>query len=279
MGAAMAGHLLDAGHSLCVYNRTKSKATGLVARGAAWRDSPALVARECSVVFTMVGYPSDVEEVHFGAAGIIANAPAGALLVDATTSSPALARRIHEAASAAGMSALDAPVSGGDTGARNATLSIMVGGDQPAFERARPFLEKMGKTIVLLGPAGAGQHTKMCNQIALAGSLMGTIESFTYAKAAGLDPRAVLQAIGGGAAGSWQMANNGPRMLDGNFAPGFYAKHFLKDLRIALASAREMHLALPQLALAETLFDRLCAQGMEDSGTQALYILYERGLA
>lgn len=279
MGASMAGHILDAGYRVLVYNRTRAKADGLVARGALWRDSPALIAAECDLVITMVGYPSDVEQVYFGPEGLIARAKPGTILADMTTSSPLLAQRIHEAAAKAGIRALDAPVSGGDMGARNATLTIMVGGDRDAFEAARPVFETMGKTIILQGGAGAGQHTKMANQIAIAGSLAGAVEAVTYAKAAGLDPRVVLQSISNGSAGSWQLTSMVPRMLDGNFAPGFYSKHFLKDLRIALDAAREMKVNLPMLALAESLFEKVAAQGMADLGTQALYLLYERGQA
>ena len=195
------------------------------------------------------------------------------------TSSPGLAARIYSAAKEKGLDSLDAPVSGGDIGARNATLTIMAGGDQAAFERARPILALMGKTIILQGAAGAGQHTKSANQICVAANLMGTVEAFRYAAAAGLDPRRVLDSIGGGSAGSWQLSSNGPRMLDGNFAPGFYVKHFLKDLRIALDSAKAMKLNLPLLALAESLFEKVSASGLDEEGTQVLYRWYEAGLA
>ncbi len=276
MGESMAGHLLAAGYRLHVYTRTRAKAESLISKGASWEDGPAAVARKCAVVFTMVGYPSDVEEVYFGPAGLIENAPKGAVLVDTTTSRPDLARRVSEAAAARGVAAIDAPVSGGDIGARNATLTIMVGGDEAAFEAVKPLLDLMGKTVIRQGGPGAGQHTKMANQIAIAGSLLGAVEAMNYAEAAGLDPRRVLQSIGSGSAGSWQLNNMAPRMLDGNFEPGFYVKHFLKDLRIALDAAREMRIELPNLALAERLFAELSAEGLGDKGTHALFLLYQR---
>ncbi len=278
MGKSMAGHLLKAGYRVLVYTRTKDKARDLLSLGAEWAESPAVLAPRCKAVFTMVGYPSDVEEVYFGPKGLIENARPGSFLVDTTTSKPELARRIAQAAKARGVAALDAPVSGGDVGARNAALTIMVGGERADFEAVRPLLEAMGKTVILQGPAGSGQHTKMANQIVIAGNLAGAVEALCYSRAAGLDPRTVLASIGAGSAGSWQLNTMAPRMLDGDFAPGFYVKHFLKDLRIALEAAKEMKLKLPLLSLAEGLFARLSNEGFGDSGTQALYLLYERGL-
>jgi 3-hydroxyisobutyrate dehydrogenase len=278
MGNAMAGHLLAAGYQLYVYNRTREKARNLIDAGAVWCPSPADLAPRCDLIITIVGYPADVEQVYFGEAGLIATARPGTILADATTSRPDLAARIHAAAAARGIPALDAPVSGGDLGAKNATLTIMVGGDEAAFLAAKPAFDCMGKTVVLQGGPGAGQHTKMANQISIAGCLMGAIEATTYAAAAGLDPRKVLLSIGSGSAGSWQLNNMVPRMLDGNFAPGFYAKHFLKDLRIALDAARAMKANLPLLELAERLFAKVSEEGMGDLGTQALYKLYESGL-
>jgi 3-hydroxyisobutyrate dehydrogenase len=227
MGHSMAGHLLDAGYPLVVFTRTASKADGLVARGAIWADTPALVAAQCDLVVTMVGYPSDVEEVYLGTHGLLDAAKEGAYLVDMTTSSPKLAEQIAEEAHGFGLHALDAPVSGGDVGARNATLTIMTGGDPEDFDAVRPVLEKLGRNIVLQGPAGAGQHTKMCNQIAIASGMMGVCEALAYAEHAGLAPETVLESIGAGAAGSWSLANLAPRILAGNFAPGFYVKHFI----------------------------------------------------
>jgi 3-hydroxyisobutyrate dehydrogenase len=279
MGASMAGHLMKAGYRVRLYTRTREKAKALLEQGAAWDESPAALASKCRVIFTMVGYPSDVEEVYLGPKGLIENASEGTILVDTTTSKPELARRISAAAAAKGLSAIDAPVSGGDVGAKNATLTIMVGGDEAAFEEARPLLEIMGKTVILQGGPGAGQHTKMANQLVIAGNLMGAVESLVYSKAAGLDPRTVLQSIGAGSAGSWQLTNMVPRMLDGNFEPGFYVKHFLKDLRIAIDAAKEMKVDLPLLGLAERLFAELQDGGLGDKGTQALYLLYERRAA
>jgi 3-hydroxyisobutyrate dehydrogenase len=279
MGASMAGHLMDAGYRVYVYTRTRVKAQGLLDKGAVWEPNPAALAPKCSVVFTMVGYPADVEEVYFGPSGLIENARKGAILVDTTTSRPDLARRIFEAAASRGIAALDAPVSGGDVGARNATLTIMVGGERTAFDAVKPLLDIMGKTVILQGSAGAGQHTKMVNQICIAGNLAGAVEAITYAKGAGLDPRLVLQSVGPGAAGSWQLGNMVPRMLDGDFEPGFYVKHYLKDLRIALDAAAAMKLDLPVLSLAEKFFAELTERGLGDKGTQALYLLYERRLS
>lgn len=278
MGNSMAGHLLDAGKKLEVYTRSPAKAKDLLASGAVWRDSAAALAKECQVIFTMVGYPSDVEQIYFGQGGLIENAAPGAILVDATTSSPALAARIHREAKARGILALDAPVSGGDIGARNATLTIMVGGDEKTFLAVKPLFDIMGKTAILQGGPGAGQHTKMANQIAIAGTLLGAVEAMSYAKAAGLDQRSALLSIESGSAASWQLTKLAPRMLDSNFEPGFYVKHFLKDLRIALDSARAMKVRLPLLALAESLYAKASDEGMDEYGTHVLYLLYQRGL-
>lgn len=278
MGNAMAGHLRAAGHKVAVYTRTAAKARNLLDAGATWMETPAVLTKVCDVIFTMVGYPADVEEIYFGDAGLIANARPGTMLIDMTTSRPDLAVRVHEAAGARDIAALDAPVSGGDTGARNATLTIMVGGDETSFASAKPLLDLLGKTVIRQGGPGAGQHTKMANQIAVAANLMGVIESITYAKAAGLDPRNVLLSIGSGSAGSWQLSNTAPRIFDGNFNPGFYLKHFLKDLRIALDAARQMRIRLPLLELAENLFAKASAEGMGELGSQAIYKLYENGL-
>jgi len=276
MGAAMAGHLLDAGHHLRVYNRTRDRAAGLIERGAEWCDGPREIAALSDVVVTIVGFPADVEEVWF-ADGVLAGAGRGTLLIDMTTSSPGLAQRIDREARRIGADALDAPVSGGDRGAREATLSIMVGGEPAAFERARPFFDLLGTNVRLQGPAGAGQHTKMCNQIAIAAGMLGVTESMVYARAAGLDPFRVLESIETGAAGSWSLSNLMPRALSGDFAPGFKVKHFVKDLGIALESAREMDLRLPGLDAVIELYRRLEQAGDGELGTQALLALYERG--
>ena len=278
MGKSMAGHLLSAGHDLTVYNRTKSKAQELIDAGAAWADSPGDAAAGAEVVFTIVGFPQDVEEVYFGDGGIVARAGEGAILVDMTTSRPDLAVRIAEAAEGKGMQSLDAPVSGGDVGAREARLSIMVGGPKTAYETVKPLFDLMGTNIVLQGPAGSGQHTKMCNQIAIAAGMLGVCESMAYAKASGLDPETVLESIASGAAGSWSLSNLAPRMIAGNFAPGFYVKHFIKDLNIAIESADSMGLDLPGLALARKLYVELAKAGGENDGTQALFKKYTEQL-
>lgn len=274
MGKSMASHIREAGYPLHVYTRTASKAEELVKQGAVWHDSPGSLAAACRVIITMVGYPHDVEEIYLGKDGLIEHSAPGAYLIDMTTSSPQLAVRIHEAAAAKGLHALDAPVSGGDIGARNGTLSIMAGGRGEDFNTVLPILERMGSNIVLQGPAGAGQHTKMCNQIAIASNMLGVCEALAYAKTSGLDPAAVLGSIGTGAAGSWSLSNLGPRMIAGDFEPGFYVKHFIKDMGIALESAKEMKLDTPGLALAHSIYERLSALGYEDKGTQALYNYY-----
>ena len=276
MGSSMAGHLLDAGHEVSVYNRTKSRAQALVDNGATWRDSPAQLAAEAEVVFLMLGYPVDVREVVLGEEGILKAMQSGSLLVDMTTSEPALAREIHEAARASGVDALDAPVSGGDVGARNATLVIMVGGESEAFERAQPMFSLLGQTIKLQGPAGAGQHTKMVNQIAIASGMIALCEALLYAHRAGLDVEETVATIQGGAAGSWSLSNYSPRILRGDLEPGFKIDHFVKDLGIALAEARRMKLSLPGTALAEQLYVAAQAQGLGEKGTQALSLALAR---
>ena len=274
MGRSMAGHLASAGYTLGVHNRTKAKAQSLLDAGAQWHDSAASVARSADVVITMLGFPTDVEQTYLGERGVIAHARDGALLIDMTTSSPLLARRIATAAAQRGLQALDAPVSGGDIGAREARLVIMAGGEQAAFDRAQPILALLGANIALLGSAGAGQHCKMANQIAVAVGMVAWCEALIYARAAGLDPQAVHASISGGAAGSWAMTNLAPRALAENFAPGFYVKHILKDIRIAVESADELKLELPGLKCAQELYEKVAALGWEDSGTQALYRLY-----
>lgn len=274
MGRRMARHIRAAGYPLVVYNRTRSRADEILSLGAGWADSPGAVARGSDVVITMVGYPRDVEEVYFGADGIIENAAAGSLLVDMTTSTPNLARRIADAAHEHGSAALDAPVSGGDIGAREARLTIMMGGEQAAYDRALLIMQTIGKTITLMGPAGAGQHTKMCNQIAIASGMIGVCEALAYAKGAGIDQTRMIETISTGAAASWSLSNYGPRIIAGNFEPGFYVKHFIKDMEIALQAAGEMGLKTPGLELALRMYKELAAQGNEEAGTQALYRLY-----
>ena len=274
MGRSMATNLAQAGYTLHVHNRTKARAQELVDAGATWHDSAGSVAKSVDVVITMLGFPSDVESTYLATEGVIANARHGALLIDMTTSSPVLARRIAESAAKRGLEALDAPVSGGDVGAREARLVIMTGGSASAFERARPVFGHLGKNIALLGPAGSGQHCKMANQIAVAVGMVAWCEALAYAAKAGLDPNAVHASISGGAAGSWAMTNLAPRALASNFAPGFYVKHIIKDIGIAIASAEEMGLEVPGLQCARDLYQRVSANGWDDSGTQALYRLY-----
>ena len=273
MGQSMAGHLLAGGFGLNVYNRTKSKADGLVSRGATWFDTPGEVAAHSDLVITIVGFPRDVEEVYFGPQGIIAHAK-NAILVDMTTSSPSLASDIAQEAAKKGLGALDAPVSGGDVGARDAKLTIMVGGTQEVFDQALPVLRLMGTSIILQGGAGMGQHTKMCNQIVIASNIMGVAEGLAYAKKVGLDPSTVLQSIGGGAASGFQLNVLGTRMIAGDYAPGFYIEHFIKDLTIALAEAKKLDLDLPGLSQAKKLYDQMVAKGLGRDGTQGLLQLY-----
>jgi 3-hydroxyisobutyrate dehydrogenase len=276
MGSSMCGHLVAAGYRASVFNRSAEKAKPLVEKGAKLLDSPRAVAQASDVVFTIVGYPKDVREVMLGENGALAGAQAGAVLVDMTTSEPALAVEIDQAAQAKGVHSVDAPVSGGDVGAREARLSIMVGGEKPVFEALSPLFEKMGKTIVYQGPAGAGQHTKMVNQILIATNMIGVCEALLYAHKAGLDLSVVLQSVSSGAAGSWSLSNLAPRAIAGNFEPGFFVEHFLKDMGIALAEARRMKLCLPGLALAEQLYRAVEAQGYARKGTHALLLALAR---
>jgi 3-hydroxyisobutyrate dehydrogenase len=272
MGSPMCGHLLAAGYPVKVFSRTKERASSLVEQGARWCASPAEASEGSDVVVSLVGYPSDVREVVLGDEGVLTTARKGATIVDMTTSEPLLAQEIFEAAAAKGVSSLDAPVSGGDVGARNASLVIMVGGNQEAFDRALPMLQRLGKVVTLQGGAGAGQHTKMVNQIAIASGMVGVCEALLYAYRAGLDVAKVLDTIGPGAAGSWSLTNYGPRALRGDFEPGFKVDHFIKDLGIALGEARRMNLSLPGLALAEQLYVAAAAQGRGQKGTHALVL-------
>ena len=254
MGSSMCGHLIAKGFTLTVYNRSRAKAQPLLDRGAAWANSPRLVAQQSDVVFAIVGFPRDVREVFLGADGIVAGSKAGNIVVDMTTSEPSLAVEIYQAAKPRGVYAIDAPVSGGDIGAREARLSIMIGGDREAVEALHPCWEAMGKTIIHQGPAGSGQHTKMVNQTLIATGMIGVCEALLYGYKAGLDLEKVLESVASGAAGSWSLSNYGPRMIANNFDPGFFVAHFIKDMGIALEEARRMNLALPGLALAEQLY-------------------------
>ena len=272
MGTSMCGHLLSLGFSATIYNRTADKAKTLLDKGATWADSPKAVAEQSEVVFTIVGYPRDVREVILGEHGVLAGSKAGNVIADMTTSEPALAQEIYAAAKAKGVHAVDAPVSGGDIGAREARLSIMVGGDATVIQALQPCWEAMGKTIVRQGGPGAGQHTKMVNQTLIATGIIGVCEALLYAYKAGLDLNTVLQSVSGGAAGSWSLSNYGPRMINGNFDPGFYVEHFIKDMGIALEEANRMGLALPGLALAKQLYVSLAANGGSRLGVHALQL-------
>ncbi len=270
MGKSMAGHILRAGYPLVVYNRTKKKADELVARGAKWADSPAEVAAQSDIVLTIVGFPEDVEEVYLGKKGLFTRGKAGSVYIDLTTSSPTLAQKLAEIGMEKGIHVLDAPVSGGDIGAKNATLAIMVGGEKAAYEKVLPILQLLGKKITYMGPAGAGQHTKMANQIAIATNMIGVCESLVYAKKAGLDVQKVFDTISTGAAKSFSLSSYGPRIIKGDYSPGFFIKHFIKDMRIALNEAEKMGIEFPGLALAKEMYEKLAKEGEENSGTQAL---------
>jgi 3-hydroxyisobutyrate dehydrogenase len=272
MGSSMAGHLQQAGHELYVFNRTKGKAQGLLDRGASWCDTPAKVASNSEIVFTIVGLPSDVEEVYLGEVGIFAGEGPCKIVVDMTTSRPSLAQEIAAKAGEKGIESLDAPVSGGDIGAREGTLAIMVGGQKETFEKVLPLFQLMGKTIGHMGDAGAGQHTKMCNQILVAGNMIGACESLLYAAKLGLDQTAVIDIIGKGAASSFLINKLGPRIVDGDYDPGFFVEHFIKDMGIALAEAEAVGLSLPGLGLVHQLYVAVKAQGHGRLGTQALYM-------
>jgi len=275
MGKSMCGHLTAAGFRTTVYSRTREKAEALLAAGASWAATPADVAAQSDVVFTMVGFPQDVRDVYFSDSGVLKGAHPGALFVDMTTTEPTLALEIYARAVERGCGAVDAPVSGGDVGARNQTLSIMIGGDNEAVGRVMPLFEILGKNIVHQGGPGAGQHTKMCNQIVIAGTMIGVCESLVYAFRANLNPESMLQSIRSGAAGCWTLENLAPRVLKGNFEPGFIVEHFIKDMGIALSEAQRMGLAMPGLALVHQLYLALKAQGHGRRGTQALVLALE----
>lgn len=272
MGASMAGHLQKAGHELYVFNRTKSKSESLLENGASWCDSAAKVAERAEIVFTIVGFPSDVEEVYLGNDGVLSVEGPCRIVVDMTTSRPSLAQTIAKGAAEKGIDSLDAPVSGGDIGARDAALAIMVGGKKEIFDKALPLFQLMGKNIAYMGGPGAGQHTKMCNQILVAGNMIGACESLLYAAKLGLDQQAVIDIIGKGAASSWLINNLGPRIVRGDYDPGFFVEHFIKDMGIALAEAEAAGLSLPGLGLVHQLYVAVKAQGHGRLGTQALFL-------
>ena len=272
MGQSMCGHLIAAGFKTTVFSRTRAKAEGLIGKGAAWADSPQKVAEHSDVIFSIVGFPRDVRQVMLGNHGALAGAKANSILVDMTTSEPSLAQEIYEAAKIKGVYSVDAPVSGGDIGAKEARLSIMVGGDKEVVDALAPCFAAMGKTIIYQGAAGAGQHTKMTNQILIATNMIGVCEALLYAHRAGLDLNTVMQSVTPGAAGSWSLSNLGPRIIANNFDPGFFVEHFIKDMGIALDEANRMGLALPGLALARQLYIAVQAQGYGRNGTHALQL-------
>jgi len=272
MGAPMAGHLLEAGHDVVVTTRSREKAEGLIERGAIWAGSPREAAEGADAVISIVSMPADVEAVHLGKDGTLAAKKLPRFVIDMTTSQPSLAVKLFEEAKSRGVSSIDAPVSGGDVGARNAALSIMIGGEEDAVDACRPIFELMGKQIVRQGGPGSGQHTKMVNQILVGATMMGVCEGLLYAEAAGLDASTVIDSVSGGAAGSWAVSNLAPRIVAGNFEPGFYVEHFIKDLGIALEEASRMQLDLQGLALAKKLYDAVQADGLGRKGTQALFV-------
>ena len=276
MGASMVGHLNKAGYQCIVHNRTKEKAATLLEQGAEWANSPGEAAAQSDIIFTIVGFPKDVREVYLSEDGIVNSAKEGSVLVDMTTTEPSLAVEIYEAANTKGIQSIDAPVSGGDVGAKNAALSIMVGGDKESVDNLMPLLELMGKNIVYQGPAGSGQHTKMCNQITIAGTMIGVCESLLYGHKAGLDLTTMLSSISGGAAGCWTLNNLAPRIVDRNFDPGFYVEHFIKDMSIALKEGEAMGLSLPGLGLVKQLYLAVQAQGYGKMGTHALTLALEK---
>lgn len=276
MGRSMCGHLLAQGYAVTVYNRSRDKAQSLLDAGATWAETPAAVARQSDVVFHIVGFPHDVREVILGASGSLSTLRAGGILVDMTTSEPSLAEEIYAAAQARGVHSVDAPVSGGDVGAREARLSIMIGGDAEPVAALQPCFAALGKTIIHQGGPGAGQHTKTVNQILIASNMIGVCEALLYGYKAGLDLNTVLQSVAPGAAGSWSLSNLGPRIINNNFEPGFFVEHFIKDMGIALAEAKRMRLALPGLALAHQLYVSLAAQGHGRDGTHALELALAR---
>ncbi len=276
MGLSMCRRLMNAGWPAVVHNRTREKAQPLIDAGATWAKSAGQVAADAEVIFTMVGFPDDVAEVYQGEAGILARARVGSLLIDMTTTSPMLAQEIGEAAKLRGLDFVDGPVSGGDVGARSGKLAIMAGGENTAMARALPFFNHLGSNIVHQGPAGSGQHTKMCNQITIAGTMIGVSECLVYGQRAGLDLETVLHSIAGGAAGCWTLDNLAPRVLKRDFAPGFYIDHFIKDMEIALDEAARLNLCLPGLALVNQLYRAVRAQGKGLCGTQALVLALEQ---
>lgn len=275
MGCPMATHILKEGYKLYVYNRTSTKAQSLIDSGAYLCENPGQVAKNCDVIFAIVGFPQDVESIFLSPDGIVENAKSGSIIVDMTTSRPDLAQKIAAIAANKGIKSLDAPVSGGDVGAKSGKLSIMVGGEREAYDRVLPLFELMGGNVVYQGPAGSGQHTKMANQIAIASTMLAMCESLTYARKAGLDPKTVLKSISSGAAGSWTLDNLAPRILREDYEPGFFVKHFIKDMQIAIDSGESMGVDVSALKVAKSKFDQIAAKGFMEKGTQSLIKAYE----
>ena len=276
MGFWMCRHLMEKGYKAVVYNRTKSKTDGLVKEGAQWADTPAAVAEKADIIFTIVGYPEDVRKVYFEENSIFTTVKKGSVLIDMTTTEPSLAVEIYRRGREIGVDSIDAPVSGGDVGAKNASLAIMAGGDKDVFDAVYPLLEIMGKNIVYQGGAGTGQHTKMCNQIAISGIMIGVCESLLYAHKAGLDLQVMIDTIKGGAAASWSLDNYTPRILKGDYDPGFMVEHFIKDMGIALDEAKKMNLFLPGLSLVHQLYVSLKALGYGRNGTHSLILALDK---
>lgn len=276
MGTGMIRNLMKNGFELYIYNRTKQKALPLVEEGAVWCDTPALCAAGRDAVITMVGFPEDVEQVYFGENGVFAGADPGTYLIDMTTTEPCLSEKLYQTGKPRGFHMVDAPVSGGEGGAANATLSIMAGGDPEDFEACRPLWDAMGSSAIYEGKAGSGQHVKMANQIAIAGTVTGVSEAIAYAMKQGIDPKKLIDTISGGAAGSWQLSNLGPKMAAGDFAPGFYIKHFIKDMRIALAEAEKGGLSLPVLSQVLAMYQELEKDGHGEDGTQGIIRHYRK---
>ena len=270
MGKSMAGHLIDKGYEVNVYNRTKSKADDLVEKGATWCDTIATLSEKSDIIISIVGYPKDVESIYLSQDGILNHAKANSIVIDMTTSSPALAHDIYEKAKERNIKSLDAPVSGGDVGAKNAALTIMVGGDQEAYNQVEDIFNLLGKNVVYQGKSGNGQHTKLSNQIAIAAGMLGVAEAIIYAEEAGLDIDKVFNSIEHGAAGRWSLSNLGPRMVKEDYAPGFYVKHFIKDMKLAIEESEKMGLYMPGLLKAKEVYDALSEAGYDDNGTQAV---------
>ena len=276
MGRWMCQHVIDLGYTATIFTRTKSKADPLLKAGATWANSPAEVAESSDIIFTIVGFPDDVRQVYLGENGILTTAKSGSIVVDMTTTEPSLAVEVHQAARAQGISSIDAPVSGGDVGAREARLAIMIGGDKEAVDAIHPLFEAMGQNIVYQGEAGSGQHTKMCNQITISGTMIGVCEALLYGAKAGLDLEIMLSTISKGAAGCWSLENLAPRVLKRNFDPGFFVEHFIKDMGIALDEAKRMGISLPGLSLVHQLYLATQAQGHGRLGTHALMLALEK---